>query len=536
MKSNLYFTALMILMLISCKDDSNKDKIPLTSKQESISSDDERFRPFFHFTPEANWMNDPNGMFYLDGVWHLFFQYYPEGNQWGPMHWGHAVSTDLVNWQEEPIALSPDENGYIFSGSAVVDHDNTSGFGDGATPPVIAIFTYHNPEKENTGSTDVESQAIAYSTDQGRTWIKYDENPVLENPGILNFRDPKVIWDTMHKQWVMALAADDRTYFYGSQNLKEWEFLSEFGSDVGAHDGVWECPDLFPMTVEGTDTTKWVLLQNLNPGGPNGGSATQYFIGDFNGREFMLDKAFRDELNGREAVWLDQGMDNYATVTWDNAPEGRRVSLGWMSNWLYAQEVPTKKWRSSMTIARDLSLVATDEGYRLKTLPVKELDEFITDRIQKQDLELNGLTTLLTKNEMDLSSSVIDMELSGLTDASYVFLLSNEVGDTLRFGLVNTDTSIFIDRSKSGIIDFSGDFTSDITRAPLAAPIEKLSFKLVLDKTSMELFYNDGEEALTQIFFPHSPFTKFELQIPDSNRVRSSFEAALIQTDKKKNP
>jgi fructan beta-fructosidase len=244
----------------------------------------EPHRPQVHFTPPAHWMNDPNGMVYHHGTWHLFYQYYPHGTTWGPMHWGHATSRNLVHWQHRPIALYPDSLGYIFSGSAVVDSLNTTGFGQNGKAPLVAIFTHHGEKNNPAMRNDREVQSIAYSLDDGNTWIKYRGNPVLPNPGISDFRDPKVLWHAATRQWIMTLAVKDRVMFYGSPNLKEWMKLSEFGATMGAHGGVWECPDLFPLEYQGR--TIWVLLVNINPGGPNGGSATQYFVGNFDGTNF----------------------------------------------------------------------------------------------------------------------------------------------------------------------------------------------------------------------------------------------------------
>ena len=243
----------------------------------------ERWRPQFHFSPKAHWMNDPNGMVYYKGVYHLFFQYFPDSMVWGPMHWGHAVSTDLVHWEEEPIALYPDSLGYIFSGSAVVDTNNTSGFGRPGVAPLIAIYTQHDPVGARLNRNDFQNQSIAYSLDNGKTWVKYEHNPVLRNPGIADFRDPKVFWDTRVSRWIMVLAVKDHVEFYASGTLKSWSKVGEFGKDMGAHGGVWECPDLFPMH-DADGRTFWVLIVNINPGGPNGGSATQYFLGDFDGK------------------------------------------------------------------------------------------------------------------------------------------------------------------------------------------------------------------------------------------------------------
>lgn len=253
-------------------------------------------RPQLHFSPKQGWMNDPNGMVYHNGEYHLFFQHYPDGTQWNTMHWGHAVSKDLTHWQELPIALHPDEKGWIYSGSAVLDKDNTSGLGTTDNPPLVAIFTYHDKKAEAVRGDNVQTQALAYSLDNGRSWQKYHGNPVLEGGKIADFRDPKVFWHEESEQWVMALAVQNRIGFYGSENLKNWQHLSDFGAEFGAHGGYWECPDLIKMQVEGSDEEKYVLLVSLNPGGPNGGSGTQYFVGDFDGKNFTLDTEFEKSV------------------------------------------------------------------------------------------------------------------------------------------------------------------------------------------------------------------------------------------------
>ena len=296
-----------IVLLFSCKNKESKAKVSAAVKTDYYT---EPYRPQFHFSPEEKWMNDPNGMVYHKGVYHLFYQYYPEDIVWGPMHWGHATSKDVVHWKHKPIALFPDEHGLIFSGSAIVDFDNTSGFGTKENPPLVAIFTYHLMAGEKAGRKDFQTQGIAYSLDNGDTWTKYEENPVIENDGIKDFRDPKVFWNAANQTWVMALVAGDHLQLWNSDNLKEWNKLSEFGKDKGAHGGVWECPDLFPLKVEGGEEEKWILLISMNPGAPNGGSGTQYFIGDFDGEKFTTDQS--------EVKWLDWGTDNYAGVTYNN--------------------------------------------------------------------------------------------------------------------------------------------------------------------------------------------------------------------------
>ena len=507
---NRFSITLLLLTLLDCKDNS-KNKTKQIVHQEY--TEEQLYRPNFHFTPMANWMNDPNGMFYLNEKYHLYFQYYPHNNVWGPMHWGHAISEDLVNWKEQPIALYPDSLGYIFSGSAVVDINNTSGFGKDDKVPVVAIFTYHDPKGEKEGNIDFQSQAIAYSLDEGQTWIKYGGNPVLPNPGIKDFRDPKVIWVEYHQQWVMVLATYEKTLFYASKDLKNWKFLSDFGESVGAHGGVWECPDFFPIKVEGTDETKWVLLQSLNPGHINGGSGTQYFIGDFDGMNFTLDKEFNEQLIKEEATWLDFGRDNYAGVTWSNIPkaDGRKLFMGWMSNWDYAKEVPTYKWRSSMTIARELKLKKINESYVLLSSPVQELNHFKTKVLDKSSFSFEKEMTIVDSNEIDIKNSVIEIELSNLNNDTYIFSLENPDGDILEFGLNNIENYFFIDRTKSGDLSFSEKFANVVSKASSRNQLENLMIEMIIDKTSIELFFNDGETTMTEIFFPKSPFSSLKL-------------------------
>lgn len=473
-------------------------------------SEEQLYRPNFHFSPKKGWMNDPNGLYYKDGVYHLFFQYYPDGNKWGPMHWGHATSKDLVKWEEQKIALAPDVLGYIFSGSAVVDKNNTSDFGDAKNTPVVAIYTYHNPNREKDGKIDVESQGIAYSLDNSKTWTKFSDNPVLKNSGIKDFRDPKVTWDSKRQQWIMALAAQDRAHFYASKNLKDWTFQSEFGKDLGAHGGVWECPDLFPIKVEGTKEEKWVLIVNINPGGPNKGSAGQYFVGDFDGKTFTVDDLFTKQLQKDKAAWLDWGKDNYASVSFDNIPDGKRVIIGWMSNWEYAQEVPTEAWRSSMTVAREVSLKRTKEAYILKNVPVKQLQTYEGKAIQKK-INLKAENKVLGSSEIDLSKAVLDLDLKKLSAGTYTFSLKNSLGEEVLFGIDNTIKELFVDRSKSGKTNFGNHYATPVTKAPLDQLLSNAKMKVVLDKTSIEIFFNDGEKVLTEIFFPNEKFSELNL-------------------------
>ncbi len=401
--------------------------------QDSNQSNDEIYRPQIHFSPEKNWMNDPNGLVYYKGVYHLFFQYHPYSSVWGPMHWGHATSKDLIHWKHEPIALFPDSLGTIFSGSAVVDINNTSGFGKKGQAPLVAIFTQHNGEGEKAGRNDFQNQSLAYSLDNGKTWIKYANNPVLKNPGINDFRDPKVMWYAPQQKWIMTLATKDRISFYSSKNLKEWTKESEFGENIGAHGGVWECPDLFQLDDHGKKV--WVLIVNLNPGGPNKGSATQYFIGDFDGNKFSpFTTATR---------WLDYGPDEYAGVTWSNTGM-RKIFLGWMSNWLYANLVPTETWRNAMTIPRELKLKRVGSEILITSEPVKELTSIESKPIIVKNISVSKTIDVskITKG-MKLPCR-LKLTVEKIKDFSVV--LSNEMDDKVEIGFSKEDNKFFIDR------------------------------------------------------------------------------------------
>ena len=515
MKNLLLLCAILITMT-ACQENVPDEKVEAVA----VSEYSEPHRPQYHFSPPEKWMNDPNGMVYYDGEYHLFYQYYPDSTVWGPMHWGHAVTRDLMHWEHLPIALYPDSLGYIFSGSAVVDWKNTSGFGKDGEPPLVAIFTHHNMAGEKTGKIDFQYQSIAYSNDKGRRWTKYKGNPVVPNPGIKDFRDPKVIWDDNSGQWVMVLAAQDQVKFYGSKNLKNWTMLSDFGKNLGSHGGVWECPDLFPLKVEGTGGMKWVLLVSINPGGPNGGSATQYFVGDFDGKNFNLDPGFKNKVTNEQAVWLDWGRDNYAGVTWSDMPEidGRRIFLGWMSNWDYAKVVPTEKWRSAMTLPRELRLKKTDAGFRIFTKPARELE------LNKG--KYSKMQTTRTKGRMPLASSVnfspTQMEALLEFTGDMAVELSNKKGEVYRIGYNSKTNEYYSDRTRSGELGFSDKFAAAIHKAPGIVHDSTKTMHIFFDVASAELFADDGQTVLTDIFFPTEDFTKAEL-VFDGKLIKADF-------------
>ncbi len=445
---------------------------------------EELYRPLIHFTPEKYWMNDPNGMVYLDGEYHLYYQYNPQSSFWGNMSWGHAVSTDLIHWKPEEVALTKDNLGDIFSGSAVIDKNNTAGFGTNA---LVAIYT-------SAGS--LQSQSLAYSLDKGRTFAKYEGNPVIPNDGRPDFRDPKVFWYEKTNSWIMALATEKTISFYGSPDLKEWKKLSEFGGEgIGARGGVWECPDLFTLTYNGQE--KWVLLVSLNPGAPNGGSGTQYFIGDFDGEEFTMD-------NLPYPLWLDYGMDNYAGVTWSNAPNDRKIFIGWMSNWLYAGNVPTHTWRGAMTLPRELSLEGHPDGYPvLISKVVEELDNIAG---AWKNAGNSGATYLLDTEE----ACQVEITLEMGDEAMCTIALTNDADDLFLMEINSRDNYLRTSRSLSGVTDFSSNFISDI-HSPLGAAGGVVKLTLYIDQSSVECLINGGMVQQTNLVYPSKIFNAVSL-------------------------
>jgi fructan beta-fructosidase len=441
------------------------------------------------------------------------------------MHWGHAVSRDLVHWEHLPIALYPDSLGYIFSGSAVVDANNTSGFGRDGRPPLVALFTYHDPEGEKAGRNDYQYQAIAYSLDRGRTWTKYEGNPVVPNPGIRDFRDPKVFWHEASGRWVMIFAALDRVRLYASPDLRDWTFASEWGEKTGSHEGVWECPDLFELPVEGTDEKRWVMLLSINPGGPQGGSATQYFVGDFDGTTFTVDETFAGAMDAEtdfdRSLWIDYGRDNYAGVTWSDVPaaDGRRLFMGWMSNWDYAQVVPTEGWRSAMTLPRALSLRNMPHGPRLLARPVRELEALrrasreVETRTVEGELDLTGQLGFAPT----LLEAVLEFELPAGAAPDFGVELSNAGGERYRVGYDAAGKQYYSDRTRAGEHAFSDKFAPRPTVAPRRTDVSAVRLHLFFDVASVELFADDGATVMTDIFFPTTPFDRLRLYSENGN-------------------
>lgn len=451
----------------------------------------EKFRPVYHHTPAYGWMNDPNGMFYKDGVYHLYFQWNPYGSVWANMHWGHSTSTDLMHWNFEGSAIVPDAWGAIFSGSCVVDHNNTAGFGKDA---VIAFYT----SAKASPWGDVQSQSMAYSLDNGKTFVKYEGNPILTSSE-KDFRDPKVFWYAPGKHWVMMLAVGQHMEIYSSVNLKEWKKESEFGAMQGAHGGVWECPDLVEIPVEGTREKKWVLICNLNPGGPFGGSAAQYFVGSFDGKKFVNESP-------TQTKWMDWGKDNYATVTWNNAPDGRCIALGWMSNWQYANNVPTRQYRSANTLARDLTLYREGQELYLKSTPSVEVKKARGKKVSIPSFKVSEKHEMVNLFEEKQGAYEVEIVIQNAGASKIAFSLLNDKGEKVSMYYDLNRKQFVMDRSESGTVDFSKDFPA-VTVAP--ANVDKeLTLRLFVDRSSIEAFGEDGKFVMTNLVFPSQPYVK----------------------------
>jgi len=476
----------------------------------------EPFRPHYHFTPERNWINDPNGLVFFAGDYHLFFQHNPFGDKWGHMSWGHAVSSDLVHWEQLPVALPEADGIMIFSGSAVVDFRNSSGFGKDGQPPLVAIYT------GNRTADGRQAQCIASSTDHGRTWIKFPQNPVLD-PGSNNFRDPKVFWHEPTQKWIMVVskAEERRIQFYGSSNLKQWTRLSEFGP-AGASTGVWECPDMFPLSIEGSrGRSAWVLIVNVGGGSPAGGSGTQYFVGPFDGTTFNTNALFAQ--TAAEPLWADYGSDCYAAVSWSDVPksDGRRIWIGWMSNWQYAQDVPTAPWRNAMTVPRELSLRETAYGLRMIQKPIRELQRLRGHRQVFRGGSIQKANAWSRRAALggDCLEMILELEPGGTGQCgARVFKGPEEETDV---GFDEVSKRAFVDRSHSGSSEFHNGFAG-IHHAPAATHEGRLKLHILVDACSIEVFVNDGEVVFTDLVFPHPSSRQLELFARASDaRVRS---------------
>ena len=483
------------------------------------------YRPSYHFTPAYGWMNDPNGMVYKDGEYHLYYQYNPYGSKWGNMHWGHAVSRDLIHWQHLDPAIARDTLGHIFSGSSVVDIHNTAGYGKNA---IIALYT-------SASDKNGQIQCMAYSTDNGRTFTKYESNPVLTPfDSLRDFRDPKVFWYEKGKCWYMIVSADKETRFYKSKNLKKWEYVSAFGNGMGQQPCQYECPDFFQLPVNGDpNNMKWVMIMNINPGCLFGGSATEYFVGDFDGKNFTC-------ADAHEAKWMDYGKDHYATVTFSNT--GNRVlAMTWMSNWQYADLTPFKQNRGANGLPRELKLFELDNKYYIQEGVAPEVMA-----LRKETKELGNLTIEKEKDFAGIASGMngaFEIEADVTADANGIAgieIYNNKQERTLVY-IDMKNRRIVTDRTESGLTDF-GKYSEPhhiekkwdkqrkeqsllparmvnainyknnfalATWAPLnLCGKDKKTFHvdIFVDKSSIELFVDGGRIAMTNLVFPIAPY------------------------------
>ncbi len=494
-----------IVICFSCKNNNSKNKGNIDNI-DTISN----YRPAYHFTPDSNWINDANGLVYHDGEYHLFYQYNPFGNIWGHMSWGHSVSTDLMHWKTLPISLYEEKNkndndtSMIFSGSAVVDKNNSSGFGTTGTIPLLAIYTafVHGGQNEKGDYiAKAQNQAIAYSNDKGRSWVKYDGNPVLDIKS-LEFRDPKVFWYEPQQKWVMVVSKPDEheTWFYQSKNLREWDLMSKWGK-TGDTSHFWECPDLFELKVNNSSEKKWVMLSSS--GNPQEGfyGGMQYFVGDFDGNKFIPVK------NYAKPVYLDFGKDYYAAVIYNNVPDERKIAVGWMNNWEYAREIPTgNTWRGAFAVPRELSLIKAGSDYKLIQQPIKEYNA-----LKKEVLSLTEQSVDSVFN-LDFKGNVYELELEiepGTAKTAGIRILKSKGEETLLKYDVDSKQFMF-DRTKSGNVSFNTKFPS-VEKAPLTLKDGKFKLKILVDKCIVEVFINDGETTLTELVFPKGKEANIQL-------------------------
>jgi fructan beta-fructosidase len=489
--NKIFFSALAAITLnVLPITQANGIKIQIENKESAVMTKyDEQYRPQFHFTPKKNWMNDPNGLIYLDGEYHLFYQHNPFGIMWGHMSWGHAVSKDMLHWKELPVAIPEGEDEGIFSGSAVYDVNNTSGLGTKENPPLVAIYTSSSELKK------IQSQSIAFSLDKGRTFKKYSKNPVIDL-NLANFRDPKVFWDSEHGNWAMVVvkASEKKVAIFTSPNLISWTHQSDFGP-LAAQGGDWECPDLVQLSIDGDKTKKsWVMLVSLNPGGIEGGSGTQYFVGNFDGKSFIPSQ------NYDNPQWLDYGKDNYAGVTFSNMPDSRTVLIGWMSSWQYAGMLPKTDWTGAMTIPRALELTKNKNGLSLLSTPIKEMKALHTGKTFKEkSVKVKGTQNLqgISGRELDITLTIVPNK----TGKSGINVLSGKKEFT-QIGYDANSGEIFLNRGTSSlsiaVVELLG------TQKVFVGKQKEITLRILVDRSSVEVFGRNGEYVITDVVFPDS--------------------------------
>ena len=475
----------------------------------------EKYRPAYHHTPLYGWMNDPNGMVYHDGVWHLCYQWNPFGSKWQNMTWGHSTSRDLIHWEPQEPALLPDGLGTIFSGSSAIDEANSAGFGKNS---IVTLFT---------SAANSQVQSLAYSNDGGYTYTTYPGNPVLTLES--EARDPNMFWNEETKQWtlILAHALDHEMLIFTSPDLKSWTLQSSFGKGLGAQDGVWECPDLFELPVTGTQEKKWVLICNINPGGPFGGSATQYFTGSFDGKTFKVDT---DASGNVPTKWLDYGKDHYATVSWSDTP-GRRTVIGWMSNWQYAAEVPTLQFRSANTLPREMGVFKVDDQYYVSSKPSPELDALrgkITHNAKRIQVGKRAHTVSLPLENDGICE--ILMNVDAKRSKQLKMTLANKAQEKVTIIYDVEKETISFDRTQSGIVDFSQDFPA-VTVTPTYENDGSVNLRLFIDRSSMELFEQEGRFVMTNLVFPTSPYTTLSFQAEEGSAKVNNLQIYSIKVD-----
>ena len=475
----------------------------------------EKYRPAYHHTPLYGWMNDPNGMVYHDGVWHLCYQWNPFGSKWQNMTWGHSTSRDLIHWEPQEPALLPDGLGTIFSGSSAIDEANSAGFGKNS---IVTLFT---------SAANSQVQSLAYSNDGGYTYTTYPGNPVLTLES--EARDPNMFWNEETKQWtlILAHALDHEMLIFTSPDLKSWTLQSSFGKGLGAQDGVWECPDLFELPVTGTQEKKWVLICNINPGGPFGGSATQYFTGSFDGKTFKVDT---DASGNVPTKWLDYGKDHYATVSWSDTP-GRRTVIGWMSNWQYAAEVPTLQFRSANTLPREMGVFKVDDQYYVSSKPSPELDALrgkITHNAKRIQVGKRAHTVSLPQENDGICEILMNVDAKRSKQLKMTFANKAQEKVTIIYD-VEKETISF-DRTQSGIVDFSQDFPA-VTVTPTYENDGSVNLRLFIDRSSMELFEQEGRFVMTNLVFPTSPYTTLSFQAEEGSAKVNNLQIYSIKVD-----
>lgn len=475
----------------------------------------EKYRPAYHHTPLYGWMNDPNGMVYHDGVWHLCYQWNPFGSKWQNMTWGHSTSRDLIHWEPQEPALLPDGLGTIFSGSSAIDEANSAGFGKNS---IVTLFT---------SAATSQVQSLAYSNDGGYTYTTYPGNPVLTLES--EARDPNMFWNEETKQWtlILAHALDHEMLIFTSPDLKSWTLQSSFGKGLGAQDGVWECPDLFELPVTGTQEKKWVLICNINPGGPFGGSATQYFTGSFDGKTFKVDT---DASGNVPTKWLDYGKDHYATVSWSDTP-GRRTVIGWMSNWQYAAEVPTLQFRSANTLPREMGVFKVDDQYYVSSKPSPELDALrgkITHNAKRIQVGKRAHTVSLPQENDGICE--ILMNVDAKRSKQLKMKLANKAQEKVTIIYDVEKETISFDRTQSGIVDFSQDFPA-VTVTPTYENDGSVNLRLFIDRSSMELFEQEGRFVMTNLVFPTSPYTTLSFQAEEGSAKVNNLQIYSIKVD-----